>query len=84
MQKESQDEVIKNIRNLFKLKIKKRTTKHKIIRDTKTFFQQQEEGYYKPVRVGNFWNNNYTEYENNGDRKKNLSIEEHLLKSNHI
>ena len=29
-----------------------------IIRDIKTFFEQQED-YYKPVRVGNFWNNNY-------------------------
>ena len=33
-----------------------------IIRDIKTFFEQQED-YYKPVRVGNFWNNNYIQYE---------------------
>ena len=29
-----------------------------VIRDIKTLFEQQED-YYKPVRVGNFWNNNY-------------------------
>ena len=33
-----------------------------------------------PERVGNFWTNNYTEYENNGDRNKTLSIEEYLNK----
>ena len=39
---------------------------------------EQEEDYYKPVRVRNFRNNNYTEYESNGNRNKNLSIEEFL------
>ena len=33
-----------------------------------------------PERVGNFWSNNYTEYENNGDRNKTLSVEEYLNK----
>ena len=27
---------------------------------------------------GNFWSNNYIEYESNGDENKILSIEEHL------
>ena len=30
------------------------------------------------MRVGNFYSNNYIEYESNGDRNKTLSIEEHL------
>ena len=34
----------------------------------------------KPVRVGNFWNSNYIEYKNNGDRNKTQSIEEYLDK----
>ena len=34
--------------------------------------------YYKPIRVGNFWNNNYIEYESNGDINKNLSVKEYL------
>ena len=32
---------------------------------------------YKPMRVGNFWNN-YIEYKNSGDRDKNLSVKEYL------
>ena len=31
-------------------------------------------------RVTNFWNNNYIEYESNGDSNKNLSLEEYLNK----
>ena len=27
----------------------------------------------KPVRASHSWNNNYTQYESNGDRNKNLS-----------
>ena len=34
----------------------------------------------KPVRVYNFWSNNYIEYESNGDRNKTLSGEEYLNK----
>ena len=39
--------------------------------------------YYIPKRVGNFWNNNYSEYESNGDRNgdRNLSLEEYLNKT---
>ena len=36
---------------------------------------------YKPERVSNFWNNNYVEYESNGNRNRNLSLEEYLNKS---
>ena len=39
-----------------------------------------EEDYYKPVRLGNFWSKNYTEYESNGDRNKTRSIEEYVNK----
>ena len=42
--------------------------------------EQEKEDYYKQVRLGGFWNNNYIEYENNGDRNKTLSIEEYLNK----
>ena len=44
--------------------------------DILTLFEQ-EENYWKPVRViGNFWNNKYINYENNDDRNKNLSVKE--------
>ena len=42
-------------------------------------FEHEEEDYYKPVRVGNFWSNNYIEYKNKGD-SKTLSAEEYLNK----
>ena len=56
------------------------TIKDKIIREIKALFGQQEEGYYRPVRVGNFWNNNYINYESDVDRNKNLSVKEYLNK----
>ena len=51
-------------------------------RDIKNLFEheKEEENYYKPVRVNNFWNNSYVEYESNGDRNKTLSVEEYLNK----
>ena len=36
------------------------------------FEHEEEENYYKPVRVSNFWSNNYID-----DRNKTLSIKEH-------
>ena len=39
-----------------------------------TLFEQQEEDCYKPERVNNFWNNTYTDYESNGDKNRNLSL----------
>ena len=44
------------------------------------FHQEEEENYYKLVRVSNFWSNNYIEYESNSDRNKTLSVEEYLNK----
>ena len=55
--------------------------KDRIIRDIRTFFEHEEKDYYKPVRVGNIWGNNYIEYESNGDGNKTLSIEEYLSKN---
>ena len=40
----------------------------------------EEENYYKPVKVNNFWSNIYIEYESNGDRNKTLLAEEYLNK----
>ena len=40
----------------------------------------QEEDYYDPKRVNNFWNNNYIEYENNGNKNTNLSLDKYLNK----
>ena len=74
----SEGSIIKNVRNLFKLKRENEAIKDRKVRDIKTLFKQQEEDYYKLVRVGNFWNNYYIECERNSDRNKNLSVEEYL------
>ena len=51
-----------------------------LIRDIRTFLEQQEEkNYYKLKRVSNFWNNSYIEYKSNGDRYKNLSLSMNIL-----
>ena len=46
----------------------------KIIRDIKDVFEEEENDYYKPVRVANLYRKSYNEYENNGDENKTLSI----------
>ena len=43
----------------------------------RTLFEDEED-YYQPKRVSNFWNNYYIECESNGDTNKNLSLEEYL------
>ena len=40
----------------------------------------KEENYYKPVRVNNFWSNNYIEYKINNDKSRMLSVEKCLDK----
>ena len=42
--------------------------------------EKQEENCQKPVRVSNFWSNNYIEYKNNDNGNKTLSVEESLKK----
>ena len=67
--------------NLFRLEKETKTIKERILRDIKNLFEtKEEENYYKPVRVGNLWSNNYVAYESNGDRNKTLSVEEYLNK----
>ena len=50
--------------------------KDRLIRDIRNLFEHEEEDYYKPVRICNFWSNDYIESESNDDRNKTLSIEE--------
>ena len=42
------------------------------------FEHEEWENYRKPVRVSNFWSNNYIAYQSNSDRNKALSVEEYL------
>ena len=71
-----EENIIKNIRNLFRLEKETKGIKDKILRDIKYLFEE----YYQPVRVNNFWSNNYIEYKSNGNRNTTLSVEEYLDK----
>ena len=51
-----------------------------MIKDIKNLFEHEDEDYYKPVRVGNFWSKNYIKYESNDERNKARSVEEYLNK----
>ena len=44
------------------------------------FKHGKEEYFYKPVRVGNFWSDNYVKYKGNADTNKTLPVEEYLSK----
>ena len=33
--------------------------------------EKEEKNYHKPVRVSNFWSNDYIEYKSNGDKNLN-------------
>ena len=72
--KQSEKNITKIIRNLFKLKKENETNKDRIIRDIRTLFEQEEKYYYRLIRTGNFWNKNYIEYDGSGDRNKNLPV----------
>ena len=73
-QKQSEENITKSIRNLFKLKKENEVIKNRIIRDIRTLFKQEEDHYLKPR------NKYYIEYESNGDINKNQSVKEYLNK----
>ena len=83
------DEVIRDIWVIFeteeerkKKKHNERTIKDRTIRDIRTLFEQEED-YYDPKRVTNFWNINYYEYESNGDKNKDLTLDKYRNKIKH-
>ena len=77
-----EEKIIKDIRNLFRLKKEVKGIKDIVLRNIKNLFEyeKEEENFYKPVRVNNFWSNNYTEYKSNGDKNRLLSAEGYLDK----
>ena len=72
---------LKKKKKSFKLEKENEAIKDVIIRDIRTLLEQQDY-YYKPIRVGNFWSNNHIEYESNGVRNKKNTLKSgsHLLK----
>ena len=75
--KKQSEENINSIRDIFKLKKENEAIKDRIIRYIKTLFKQEDD-YYNPIRVCNFRNNIYIEFENSGNRNKSLSVKEYL------
>ena len=69
---------VTDIRNFFRLEKETKDIKATILRDIKNPFEHEEENYYKPVRVSNFWSNNYIEYGSNSDISNTRSVEEYL------
>ena len=63
-----------------KLKKENEEIRQRLLRDIRNPFEQEKEDYYKPEKVGNFWSNNYIEYEINSDRNVTLLLEEYLNK----
>ena len=51
--------MIKDIRNVFRVKKENKTIKNRIIVDIRNFLELKvEKKHYKPVRVSNIWSNN--------------------------
>ena len=73
---------MKDVRNLFRLEKETKAIKDKILWDIKNTFEREEkeENYHKPVRVSNFGNKHYIEYESNSDRNKTLLLQKYLNK----
>ena len=70
---------MKDVRNLFALEKETKVIKGRKLTHIENLFEhEEEENYYKPVRVSNFWIKNYIKYESNGDRNKTLPVEECL------
>ena len=70
----------KKERNSKKQETNERLIKDRITRDIGILFEQQEKEFYKPKRGSNFRNNNYIEYEINGEKNRNLSLDEYFNK----
>ena len=84
LKKEQNDTAIKDIRNSFRLKKEVKGIKNIVLRNINYLFffefEKEEDNYYKPVRINNFWSNNYVEYKSNGHKNRVLSVEENLDK----
>ena len=71
----------KKRKELERKKRSERLIKDRKIRDIRRLFEQVEEDYYKPKRVNNFWNNNYIEYDSDGDKSGKLSLDRYTNKT---
>ena len=81
------DKIIRDIWTLFEKEEEKEERKRKkhnekkkkdIMWDIRKL--KHEKDYHEPKRISNFWNNNYIEYRSNGDKNRNLLLDEYLHK----
>ena len=85
LKKELNYTAIKDIRNVFRLEKETKAIKDRILRDIKNLFEhKEEENYYKPVRVSNFWSNNYIEYKSKAIEIRHYQLKNILIKLDHI
>ena len=80
LKKQKNYTIIKDIRNIYRLEKEIKVIKDRIFTDIKNLFGHEEENYYKPLIINDFWSINYIEYESNSDRNKTLLVEEYLNK----
>ena len=57
-----EENVIKDIRNLFRQQKETKASKDRILRDIKNLFEHEENNQHKPVKLSNFWSKSYTVY----------------------
>ena len=67
-----------------RLEKENKSVKNIILGDIRKLFENdEEESYYKPVRVCSFWSNNYNEYELMVIETKHYQLENILITLNH-
>ena len=72
---------LKDMRRLYKVEKKKDNgINDNALKDMRIMFESDNKDYYQPVRFTNAFDDNFIEYESNGDKDKRLSIEEYLDK----
>ena len=71
--------VIKEIRNLFRLKKETKAIKDRIFKDIKSLLEHQKEGEnsYRPLRASNFWSNSL----NTNTKVRAIEIKHYQLKN---
>ena len=73
LKKETDDNAIKDIFLDQKNEIKQLEIEYLEIIRNLFEHEGQEENFYKPVKVSNFWSNNYIDYESKGEKKNTIS-----------
>ena len=64
--------MLRDIRNIFIIEKENKAIIDIILRDIRNHFENEEEDYYKLVRISNFWSSNYVKYKSKSDKNKTL------------